>query len=95
MELKIVSDVSFSFHWYPLSIIAYPAVQANNLKSLHHPLLLSSTPSGLPLGGSHNLQLEILQGRDESMDVGDFMGGDRAMGEVLDPSGAMERSRGM
>ncbi|KAL7422993.1 hypothetical protein Q5752_002291 [Cryptotrichosporon argae] len=63
--------------------------------SPHNPLLLASTPSGLPLGGSHDLALEILTGTDEALDAGDFMSGGADLGAVLDVSGVMERSRGM
>lgn len=61
----------------------------------HNPLLTSSTPSGLPLGGSHNLAHEILMGTDESLEASEFMAGDMMMGEVLDVSSVMERSRGI
>lgn len=64
-------------------------------KSLHNPLLEQSTLSGLPIGGSHNLSLEILQGRDESLDADEFMGGSQSMAEVLDVNGALERKRGI
>jgi hypothetical protein len=37
--------------------------------------------------------LEILQGNDESLDVGDFMGGERPVAEVLDVNSVMEKSR--
>src|SRR5690242_16703407 len=37
----------------------------------HHPALLASSTT---LGGSSNIALEILEGKDESIDVGDFMG---------------------
>ncbi|WVQ83057.1 hypothetical protein IAT38_005195 [Cryptococcus sp. DSM 104549] len=59
-------------------------------KTLHNPLL-----DACPLGGSHNLSLEILQGRDESLDVEDYMGAGQNMAEVLDVNGALERSRGI
>jgi hypothetical protein len=39
--------------------------------------------------------LEILQGNDESLDVGDFMGGERPVGEVQDINSVMERNRGI
>lgn len=64
-------------------------------KSLHNPLLEQSTLSGLPIGGSHNLSLEILQGRDESLDADEFMAGSQSMAEVLDVNGALERKRGI
>ncbi|KAL1413167.1 hypothetical protein Q8F55_000916 [Vanrija albida] len=64
-------------------------------EELHHPVLLSATPSGMPLGGSHNLHLEILQGNDETLDAPDFMSGGADLREVLDMSAAMERSRGI
>ncbi|ORY25944.1 putative chaperone [Naematelia encephala] len=77
--------------------LAVPLRQAMEEKivreSPHHPLLLASTPSGLPLGGSHNIHLEILQGTDESLDAGEFMGGNASLNEVLDVSSVMERSR--
>lgn len=65
------------------------------IQNPHNPLLLASTPSSLPIGGSHNLAHEILSGNDESLDAHEFMGGDRLMGEVLDVTAAMERSRGI
>lgn len=34
-------------------------------------------------------------GNDESLDAHEFMGGERLMGEVLDVTAAMERSRGI
>jgi hypothetical protein len=37
--------------------------------------------------------LEILQGNDETLDVGDFMGGERPVGEVLDVNSVMEQNR--
>jgi proteasome maturation protein len=37
----------------------------------HHPALSASSTT---LGGSSNIALEILEGKDESIDVGDFMG---------------------
>jgi proteasome maturation protein len=55
--------------------------------------MLSS--SAHPVGGSHNLALEILSGSDETLDAQDFMGGDRLLGEVVDVTSAMERSRGI
>ena len=62
-------------------------------ESLHHPLM--DTMSPLQLGGSHNIASEILNGTDESIDAVDFMSGGRDMGEVLDVSAIMERSKGM
>jgi len=64
-------------------------------QSPHHPLILAATPSGLPLGGSHNLAQEILAGTDESLDAVDFMAGTNDLGEILDVSAVMERSRGI
>lgn len=55
----------------------------------------ASSPSSLPLGGSSNLAREILSGTDELLDACDFMGGARDLGEVLDVSAIMERSRGI
>ncbi|WWD18627.1 hypothetical protein CI109_103080 [Kwoniella shandongensis] len=79
--------------------LAVPLRQAMELKlvseSLHNPLLENSSSSGIPLGGSHNLSLEILQGKDESLEENEFMGGDKSMAEVLDVNGALERSRGI
>ncbi|WVQ73291.1 hypothetical protein IAR50_002859 [Cryptococcus sp. DSM 104548] len=79
--------------------LAVPMKQAMEMKlvseNLHNPLLDQATPSGLPLGGGHNLALEILQGRDESIDADEFMGGGINFGEVLDVNGAMERKRGI
>ncbi|KAK8858732.1 hypothetical protein IAR55_002961 [Kwoniella newhampshirensis] len=79
--------------------LAVPLRQAMELKlvseSLHNPLLDSSSSSGIPLGGSHNLSLEILQGKDESLEENEFMGGDKSMAEVLDVNGTLERSRGI
>ncbi|CAD6582224.1 MAG: hypothetical protein TREMPRED_003240 [Tremellales sp. Tagirdzhanova-0007] len=79
--------------------LSVPLRQAMELKivseSLHNPLLLTSTSSSLPLGGSYNLALEILEGNDEHLDVTDFMGGDRPMREVVDVNKAMEHSRGI
>ncbi|WVF68983.1 hypothetical protein IAT40_003757 [Kwoniella sp. CBS 6097] len=81
--------------------LAVPLRQAMEVKlvseNLHNPLLESSTAIGVPLGGSSNLAMEILTGRDESLEAGDFMGGNNvnALNEVLDVNGAMERSRGI
>ncbi|OXC66759.1 hypothetical protein AYX13_04629 [Cryptococcus neoformans] len=79
--------------------LAIPMKQAMEIKlvseSLHNPLLEQSTLSGLPIGGSHNLALEVLQGRDESLDANEFMGGSQSMAEVLDVNGALERKRGI
>ncbi|RSH87971.1 uncharacterized protein EHS24_000494 [Apiotrichum porosum] len=79
--------------------VAVPLRKAMELKLVatenHHPLLLQSTSSGLPLGGSHNTSLEILQGTDESIDAEDFMAGGADLREVLDMSAVMERSRGI
>lgn len=69
--------------------------QTLTLQELHHPAMLAATPSGLPLGGSHNLALEILQGKDEGLDEADFMSGGADMREILDVSAVMERSRGL
>jgi proteasome maturation protein len=63
------------------------------MKNLGNPLLSVPTPGALPLGGSHNVALEILQGNDESLDVGDFMGAERPVAEVLDVNSVMEKSR--
>lgn len=49
----------------------------------------------MPLGGSHNVSMEILNGTDESLDAPDFMAGSGSLGEVLDVNAVMERSRGM
>ena len=57
--------------------------------------MLQATPSGLPLGGTHNVHLEILNGTDESIDAADFMSGGADLREVLDVSATMERSRGI
>lgn len=38
---------------------------------------------------------EILNGTDESIDASDFMGSTGDLGEVLDVSAVMERSRGI
>lgn len=65
------------------------------MQSLHHPLFLSSSTGGVPIGGSHNIAEEILNGNDESLDAVDFMAGNRDFGEVLDVSSVMERSRGI
>lgn len=48
----------------------------------------------MPLGGSHNVSLEVLKGTDETLDHGDFMGS-QDVREVLDSSAVMERSRNM
>lgn len=40
-------------------------------QDLHHPHLAGASTT---LGGTSNISLEILEGRDESIDVGDFMG---------------------
>ncbi|EIW67682.1 hypothetical protein TREMEDRAFT_64276 [Tremella mesenterica DSM 1558] len=63
--------------------------------SPHHPLLNVATTSSLPLGGTHNIALEILQGTDETLDAPDFMAGGGSLGEVLDMTAVMERSRGI
>ncbi|CAK9780499.1 unnamed protein product [Cutaneotrichosporon oleaginosum] len=77
--------------------MSVPLRQAMEVKiakeELHHPALLSATPSGLPLGGTHNLALEILQGHDEALDAADFMSGGADMREILDVNAVMERSR--
>ncbi|KAI9634877.1 chaperone [Dioszegia hungarica] len=77
--------------------LAVPLRQAMEIKLVaenpHNPLMLSS--SAHPVGGSHNLALEILSGADETLDAQDFMGGDRLLGEVVDVTSAMERSRGI
>ncbi|GMK53761.1 hypothetical protein CspeluHIS016_0103470 [Cutaneotrichosporon spelunceum] len=79
--------------------VAVPLRQAMEVKiakeELHHPAMLSATPSGLPLGGTHNLSLEILQGKDEGLDETDFMSGGADLREILDVSAVMERSRGI
>ncbi|TYJ56418.1 hypothetical protein B9479_002821 [Cryptococcus floricola] len=83
--------------------LAVPMKQAMEMKlvseasriNLHNPLLDQATSSGLPLGGGHNIALEILEGRDESIDADEFMGGGINFGEVLDVNGAMERKRGI
>lgn len=85
MEKKIVSEVSINIG----------EVDRLTRQSLHHPLLLSSSSGGIPLGGSHNIAQEILSGTDESLDAVDFMAGNRDFGEVLDVSAVMERSRGI
>lgn len=64
-------------------------------QELHHPAMLSATPSGLPIGGTHNLALEILQGKDEALDEADFMSGGADLREILDVNAVMERSRGI
>lgn len=64
-------------------------------QSSHNPLLSVPSVGALPLGGSHNVALEILQGNDENLDVGDFMGGERPVAEVLDVNSVMEKSRRM
>ncbi|BEJ14114.1 hypothetical protein CspHIS471_0312880 [Cutaneotrichosporon sp. HIS471] len=79
--------------------MAVPLRQAMEIKiakeELHHPAMLSATPSGLPLGGTHNLALEILQGKDEGLDEADFMSGGADLREILDVNAVMERSRGI
>lgn len=65
------------------------------LQELHHPALLAASPSAVPLGGSHNVHLEILQGTDETIDAADFMTGGADMREFLDVSAVMEKSRGI
>ncbi|BEJ06614.1 hypothetical protein CcaverHIS641_0311360 [Cutaneotrichosporon cavernicola] len=79
--------------------MAVPLRQAMEVKiakeELHHPAMLSATPSGLPLGGTHNLALEILQGKDEGLDETDFMSGGADLREILDVNAVMERSRGI
>ena len=64
-------------------------------QTLHHPLLLASSSGAVPLGGSHNVAQEILNGTDESLDAPDFMAGATSYNEVLDVSAVMERSRGV
>lgn len=56
--------------------------------------MLDATPYGVPLGGSHNVALEVLKGTDETLDHADFMSS-HDVREILDVSAAMERSRGM
>jgi len=79
--------------------LAVPLRQAMEQKivsqSLHHPLFLSYSGSAVPLGGSSNLQLEILQGNDETLDAGDFMAAPTHMDEALEVSVMMEKSRGI
>ncbi|WWC62784.1 uncharacterized protein I303_105381 [Kwoniella dejecticola CBS 10117] len=79
--------------------LAVPLRKAMEIKlvseNLHNPLIESSTITGVPLGGSSNLSLEILKGQDETLDAGDFMGGSNTLNEVLDVNSAMERSRGI
>ncbi|WRT67959.1 uncharacterized protein IL334_004933 [Kwoniella shivajii] len=79
--------------------LALPLKQAMEIKiasqELHNPLLEQATITGVPLGGSSNLALEVLRGQDETLDAGDFMGGSTSFSEVLDISGVMERSRGI
>lgn len=88
MEKKIVQQVSYTHY-------SRSAGRRSYLQSLHHPLILASTPSGMPLGGSHNVSMEILNGTDESLDAPDFMAGSGSLAEVLDVSAVMERSRGI
>ena len=85
MEIKMVNQVSFL-------VLIQEKGQADR-QNLGNPLLSVPTPGALPLGGSHNLALEILQGNDESLDVGDFMGAERPVAEVLDVNSVMEKSR--
>lgn len=87
MEVKVVQEVGWLLVGVPRP--------TNTPQELHHPVLLSATPSGMPLGGSHNLHLEILKGTDETLDAPDFMSGGADLREVLDMSAAMERSRGI
>ncbi|KAK6907998.1 hypothetical protein I203_101999 [Kwoniella mangroviensis CBS 8507] len=79
--------------------LALPLRKAMEMKivseNLHNPLLENSTTTGVPLGGSSNLALEVLKGQDETLDAGDFMGGSNFLNEVLDVNGVMERSRGI
>jgi proteasome maturation protein len=83
MEVKIAKEVRFR----------PPAALTS--QELHHPAMLSATPSGLPIGGTHNLALEILQGKDEALDEADFMSGGADLREILDVNAVMERSRGI
>ena len=58
-------------------------------------MLIASSSGAVPLGGSHNIAQEILNGTDESLDAPDFMAGSTTYNEVLDMSAVMERSRGI
>ncbi|ORX37266.1 proteasome maturation factor UMP1 [Kockovaella imperatae] len=64
-------------------------------QSPHHPSMIAATPSSLPLGGGPNLAAEILAGTDETLDVADFMVGNRLLNVPMDERAVMERSRGM
>ncbi|WWC88649.1 uncharacterized protein L201_003562 [Kwoniella dendrophila CBS 6074] len=79
--------------------LAVPLRKAMEMKivseNFHNPLIESSTITGVPLGGSSNLALEVLRGEDESLDAGDFMGGSNSLNEIVDVSSVMERSRGI
>nr|ODN87325.1 hypothetical protein L203_03598 [Cryptococcus depauperatus CBS 7841] len=54
--------------------------------SLHNPLL-----DPTPLGGSPSLTSETLQGNDETLEVGEFMGGGQDLASVLDVNAIMEK----
>jgi len=86
MEKKIVAEVS---------VYASVRLFQADRQSPHHPLILAASSSAVPLGGGHNLAQEILNGTDESIDAADFMGSANDLGEVLDVSAVMERSRGI
>lgn len=60
-------------------------------KSNQDPHFPALAYSPLQLGGSHNISLEILNGTDEKIDVGDFMQGSRMPGELLDIHAPMEK----
>nr|ODN89825.1 proteasome maturation protein [Cryptococcus depauperatus CBS 7855] len=74
--------------------LAVPMKQAMEIKlvqkSPHNPLL-----DPTPLGGSPNLALEILQGKDETLEVDEFMGGGQDLASVLDVNAVMEKKRGI
>jgi proteasome maturation protein len=99
MEKKIVSEVSTWSHLAAGRLergkLGRRLQVRTDMQDLHHPLLLASSSGAVPLGGSHNIAQEILNGTDESLDAPDFMAGSTTYNEVLDMSAVMERSRGI
>lgn len=91
----MVDRTRISLEKLPRRVSARGSLLTEPLKNPHNPLILSSNPSTLPLGGTHNLAQEILMGNDESLEANEFMSGGALMAEVLDVNGAMERSRGI
>ncbi|WVO18126.1 hypothetical protein L204_105828 [Cryptococcus depauperatus] len=79
MEIKLVQKVG-----------SVKQTSFDPVQSPHNPLL-----DPTPLGGSPNLALEILQGKDETLEVDEFMGGGQDLASVLDVNAVMEKKRGI